>query len=442
MNILVVGSGYVGLISGVCLASRGHNVVCVDKNKQIVSQINNSKPTIFEKNLEEVLAKVVKSGNFKAVDNLEYYLNKTDIVLICVGTPNENGSIDLTQIKDCIEQIAKWISFNNHYLSIVIKSTVLPTTTDTLIKDLIEKISSKKLGQFGLGMNPEFLREGNAMEDFMKPDRIVIGYDDETTKNKLTEMYKSWDVDKLYVSTRTAEMIKYSNNSILASQISMVNELANLAAKIGNIDILEVIEGVITDKRWNPINSNLKRVNPEILSYLIPGCGFGGSCFPKDVNAIKTMGLLYGLDMKILKAVLEVNASQPSKVIETIKNKYNLKNKNVLVLGLSFKPDTDDVRESVSYKIIRGLKDEMSLVWAHDPIAIENFSKCYPDLNYVNYSNEWISIIEKMDIIIVATKWSEYKEVASHLSKNQIIFDARRMFDKKLFANYMSFGLS
>jgi UDPglucose 6-dehydrogenase/GDP-mannose 6-dehydrogenase len=242
MNITIIGTGYVGLVSGVCLASKQHNVTCVDIREEVVDLLNNNKPHIHENGLSELLDQTLKSGHFKATTDLNNALEQSELVIIAVGTPSKNGKINLTQIKNACTSIGNFIKTNDKFISVVVKSTVVPGTTDTFVKDIIESTSGKKLGEFGLGMNPEFLREGEAIADFQYPDRIVIGYEDQKTKNLLEEIYSPWDCDKIAVNTRTAEMIKYSNNTLLACLISMNNELANLAFELGNINYNDVIK--------------------------------------------------------------------------------------------------------------------------------------------------------------------------------------------------------
>ncbi len=443
MNITIVGTGYVGLISGVCLAAKGHHVCCVDTNSSTVQRLNSGHPTIYERGLPELLTEVHSSGRFRATTELEGALGTSEIVLIAVGTPSSNGEIDLEQVRTAARQIGSYINTSQRHISIVVKSTVVPGTTDTVVKKEIEKASGKQHGDFGLGMNPEFLREGNAIEDFMYPDRIVFGHEDKNTLHRLETMYAPWQTEKLHVNSRTAELIKYSNNALLAVQISAINEIANLAAALGGIDVMDVARGVHLDKRWSPIVSN-RRITPPILTYLVPGCGFGGSCFPKDVQAIRTQGMRLGLPMEMLNAVLAVNESQPQQVINIIeKDTGSLAGRTALVLGLAFKPDTDDVRESASLKIIASLLGKGSHVLAHDPIATENFKRAMgPFASEVEFLESWRERVRDADIIILATQWPEYAEINSTRIEGKTIFDARRMLtpDSVARARYLSIG--
>lgn len=445
MNLAIIGTGYVGLISGVCLASKGHKVTCVDTNAEIVDKLNNCQPHIYEKGLEELLQQVRREKLFYATTNLDQALDDTEIVMIAVGTPSENGVIDLQFIKKASESIGEYMKRKDRSLSVIVKSTVIPGTTDTFVKNEIGKYSGKTFPAFGLGMNPEFLREGEAVEDFLYPDRIVFGYEDKKTLHLLEKLYEPWNTDKICVNTRTAELIKYANNAMLALQISASNELANLAAVFGGIDAMEVFNGVHLDKRWNPINEKGQRIRPKILDYLIPGCGFGGSCFPKDVQALVAFGESNGAKMRIMKSILDVNDLQPEQVIEMIEHDMpDLAGKNALVLGLAFKPGTDDVRESASIKIIKTLINRGVNVVAHDPIAVNNFKKILNGTaEQVKFINKWKPAIDYSEIIIVATKWDEYLELIKFDLSDKLLFDARRMFtpDNCGKAVYRSIGI-
>ena len=339
MRVCIVGTGYVGLVTGVCLATKGHDVTCVDHDPAIVVSLNEGRPHIFEEGLPELLTLARATGRFTATADLESGLDGAKIAMIAVGTPFVNGVVDLSYVRGAARDIGAYIGKTDRHICVVMKSTVLPCTTDTVVREEIEVASGKRFPAFGLGMNPEFLREGNAIVDFMGPDRIVLGYEDSATLDCLEALYAPWAVDKIRMRTRSAELLKYSNNALLACQISAINEIANLAAAIGGIDIMDVVKGLHLDKRWNPILPNGKRAEPEILTYLIPGCGFGGSCFPKDVQALRAQGEQLGLPMRLLNAVLEINDAQPEQVVAILHEElHGLGGRNILVLGLAFKP--------------------------------------------------------------------------------------------------------
>jgi UDPglucose 6-dehydrogenase/GDP-mannose 6-dehydrogenase len=430
MKICIIGTGYVGLVTGVCLAAKGHQVVCVDKDGLIVERLNEGEPHFYEDGLASLLQAERQTGRFCATTNLLDGLTDAEIVMIAVGTPSLEGRIDLTSIRDVAREIGRYIGQIDHHISVVVKSTVLPTTTDSVVKGDIEAASGKRFPEFGLGMNPEFLREGCAIADFMEPDRIVLGYEDQTTLDRLQRLYAPWRAEKLAIPTRTAELLKYANNTMLACQISAMNEIANLAASIGDIDIMDVVAGITLDKRWNPILADGKRAAPQILSYLVPGCGFGGSCFPKDVQALRSQGEALGLPMRMLNAVLDVNDAQPDQVATILRRELgDLKDRVVLLLGLAFKPGTDDARESASLKISEKLLLDGCRVKAHDPKATENFQRLAgPSSPAFSFTPDWQSEVAAAEIIIIATAWPEYHDILSHDLAGKTLFDGRRMF--------------
>jgi UDPglucose 6-dehydrogenase len=449
MKIGIIGTGYVGLITGVGLASKGHQVTCFDNQAWIIEKLNSGTPHIHENGLNDLLGQVIKNNLFKAKLISESSLTDCEIIIVAVGTPTINEHIDLSYIVNTAETIGRALKQTDNFISVVIKSTVVPGTTDSLVLRTIEDVSGKKLGQFGLGMNPEFLREGCAIDDFIYPDRIVMGHEDQKTLNLLEKLYSPWDCDKISVNTRTAEMIKYANNCLLATQISAVNELANIAAATGNIDIMDVMKGVHADKRWNPILPNGNRIKPDILSYLIPGCGFGGSCFPKDVKGLRSFSKHMGVDSFVLDAVLKTNENQPLQVIDLLtKAVENLNGKKILILGLTFKPDTDDVRESISIKIIHQLDQLKVEIFAHDPIGIPNAKNELKDIPGIIYTENWVEVLSTIDVVLILTKWDEYKRLAnkemSAKLAGKILIDARRLLAPEAFpgSTYLSIGLN
>jgi UDPglucose 6-dehydrogenase len=444
MKVCIVGTGYVGLVTGVCLAAKGHDVTCVDHNPVIVVSLNEGRPHIFEDGLPQLLTSVLAAGRFRATADLESGLDGAEIAMIAVGTPSVNGVIDLSYVRGAARHIGTYIGNTDRHISVVVKSTVLPCTTDTVVREEIEVASGKRFPAFGLGMNPEFLREGNAIIDFMGPDRIVLGYEDSATLDRLEALYAPWTVDKIRIRTRSAELLKYSNNALLACQISAINEIANLAAAIGGIDIMDVVRGLHLDKRWNPILSDHKRAEPEILTYLVPGCGFGGSCFPKDLQALRSQGEQLGLPMRMLNAVLEINDVQPEQVVAILhKELHELAGRNILVLGLAFKPGTDDVRESVSLKIVERLLSHGCKVSVHDPIAADNFRRALgPAADAITFLDDWQSNVDQAEVIILATKWPEYQQIAKLNLSGKTFFDGRRTLTPNTVGNakYLAIG--
>ena len=311
MRVSIIGTGYVGLVTSVCLAEKGHQVVCVDIDQEKVDKINQAIPPIYERGLEELLEKNIHV-NLRATTDLYKSVLETDISLIAVGTPFDGNEIDLTYIEQASRQIGQALRDKPTYHVVVVKSTVVPGTTDDVVRPILEESSGKKAGaDFGVGMNPEFLREGEAIQDFMFPDRIVWGGIDDQSIAALEELYTVFeDVDKLRTNNKTAEMIKYTSNSLLATMISFSNEIGNLCAVLGGIDVIDVMRGVHLDKRLSPIMPNGDRVVPAITSYLKAGCGFGGSCFPKDVKALISHGKRFGQPMQLLDSVIRINEQQ------------------------------------------------------------------------------------------------------------------------------------
>lgn len=457
MNLTVIGTGYVGLVSGVCLASRGHRVTCVDKRPEVVDKINRAEPPIHEDGLPELLKQEVQvAGRLRATIQLAEALENADLILLAVGTPSDaEGKMDVRFLEAAVKEVGNWFRTTGRQIPLVVKSTVLPGTTDTLVAGWLAEASGLSKEQLQLGMNPEFLREGQAVGDFLNPDRIVLGATDSVTATRLSELYASWDCDKLETNPRTAEMIKYANNALLALQISAANELANLATAIGGVDIAEVMQGVYLDHRWNPLwdanqtasSSTPARANPKILTYLKPGCGFGGSCFPKDVSALKNRGQELGLPMHVFEAVLQVNRLQPAEVIRLLERAVGdqWSNLKIGVLGMAFKPGTDDIRESASLVIVQELLNAQASVSAHDPVALEP-SKAYFSGSDVVWQNDWQRIAEESDVLIVATAWEDYRELPGLLqnSPQKVVVDPRRFFQPDQFPNhrYYSIGLN
>jgi UDPglucose 6-dehydrogenase/GDP-mannose 6-dehydrogenase len=443
MNIVVVGAGYVGLVTALGFSKKGHDVVCVDLDEEIVKSLNDGIPHFYESDLEELLADCLSSKKFRATTNLYEALSFSEIVFLAVGTPTSNGIIDLSYVDAVITSIGNYLKENDKYLSIVIKSTVIPGTTDGRVKKLLKEVSGKDLGCYGLGMNPEFLREGSAVDDFISPDRIIFGYEDVKTLELLQMTYQHWTCDKLAVNSRTAEMIKYVNNALLATQISFVNEMANLTYEIKNIKFDDVIAGVHLDRRWSSRFENGSIFQPEVFAYHVPGCGFGGSCFPKDVAAILSLGKSMGLQMNLLDSVLTVNKFQPGRVVYQLKSELPLiKDLKFLVLGLAFKDGTNDIRESTSIKIIDELTSLGAEVFCHDPIVEE--SEVAAHLKQVNFVIDWRKELLNSDVVIITTPWPEYLEIQKFDKKldGKVVFDCRRLFKSDAFikAKYRTIG--
>jgi len=445
MNIAIVGTGYVGLVTGVCFASKGHKVTCVDQKEDVVNQINSGISPIYEKGLDELLKKTISNNSLNSTKDLDSTLEGADVAIIAVGTPFKNGGIDLTYIRQVSEDIGLWIKNSNKYLVAVVKSTVIPTTTDSIVLPILEEKSGKKCKEdFGLCMNPEFLREGNAVDDFMNPDRIVIGSMDEKSSLVMKELYKDFDVPIITTSLRTAEMIKYTANALLATLISFSNEMANVSASVEEIDIKEVMNGVHLDKRLTPKVKG-KLIKPEVLTYLEAGCGFGGSCFPKDVKAIISFAKNHGTKVPLLESVVSINNEQPFKLIELLKSVYpDLNGKKIAILGLAFKPDTDDIRESPAIPVIKALLDNGAEVSACDPLVGKEFDSCIIH-GKVKYTSTWQDAVRDADAGILITMWPLFNEITQgklkELMRNPVIIDGRRMLNRGKFEKGLYYGI-
>jgi len=445
MKVSVIGTGYVGLVTGVCLAEKGHQVVCVDVDREKVDKINQGIPPIYELGLEDLLRRNI-NANLHATVDLHRSVIDTDLSLVGVGTPFNGGEIDLTYIRDAAHQIGLALRDKETYHVVAVKSTVVPGTTEGVVLPILEQASGKKAGaDFGVGVNPEFLREGEAIQDFMFPDRIVIGGIDDKSIGVLEELYSVFNgVDKVRTNTRTAEMIKYTSNSLLATMISFSNEIGNLCAAIGGIDVVDVMRGVHLDERLSPIMPDGQRIVPPFTKYLEAGCGFGGSCFPKDVKALIAHGEKAGRPVRLLEAVMQINEQQPRQVLYLLKKHFpSLKGIRTAVLGLAFKPGTDDVRESPALPIIRDLLAGGAEIKAYDPIARYNAHKLFSDDRIV-FCDDLVEAIEGMQAILLLTRWEEFKSIPqllAPLDPQPLVVDGRRMLDKHSVARYEGIGL-
>ncbi len=445
MKVSVIGTGYVGLVSSVCLAGKGHKVVCVDVDQEKVEKINQAIPPIYEHGLENLLKKNVNIS-LQATTDLHKAVVDSDISLIAVGTPFAGQEINLSYIEKVARQIGAALRDKNSYHVVVVKSTVVPGTTDDVVLPILAESSGKKAGvDFGVGMNPEFLREGEAIEDFMFPDRVVLGGMDEQTLNLLAELYSPFeDVDIIKTNNKTAETIKYTSNSLLATMISFSNEIGNLCAAMGGVDVVDVMKGVHLDKRLSPILPNGERIVPSFTTYLEAGCGFGGSCFPKDVKALIAHGKKHGRPMRLLDAVIEVNDQQPRQILSLLNKHFpSLSGIRLAVLGLAFKPGTDDMRESPAIPIVRELLDHEAKIKAYDPAAKHEAQKLFGNSNII-YCDDLDQAINGVQAVILLTRWHEFKNIPSMLEgiePQPLFIDGRRMLDRHSIRKYEGIGL-
>ena len=411
MKLSIIGTGYVGLVTGACFAKLGNTVICVDIDPEKIQKINNGVPPIYEEGLDRLLT--MYKDKITATTDYRDTLITTDVTFLCVGTPSmKNGSIDISYLKEATKQIATILKNKKSWHLVVIKSTVLPGTTQQIVLPLLEQYSGKKVGiDIGLTMNPEFLKEGVAIHDFLQPDRIVIGSYDDRSRITLRELYKDFSCPIVETSLSAAEMIKYASNTFLATKISFINEIGNLCKKLG-IDTYEVATGMGLDCRIG-------------RPFLDSGIGWGGSCFPKDVDALIAWAKEIKEPTRIIESTKEVNIDQPFRLIKILqKHLPKLKGKTIGILGLAFKPDTDDIRDSRVIPIVQELIRNRARIKAYDPQAMDNFKTLFPTIEYCQSATDVLS----SDAILITTKW---KEFATLNFQGKIVIDGRRLDQAK-----------
>ena len=428
MKISVIGCGYVGLVSGVCFADSGHIVTCIDNDEKKIQLLKDNKVPIYEPGLDELLLKNVRSNNLRFDLNINENIRDSEIVFIAVGTPTgENGEANLSFIHQCANEIAEFISPNTF---IIIKSTV-PVGTCDEVEDIITKKS--KHSKFTVVSNPEFLREGNAINDFINPDRIVIGINDQKNRKRMIDLYKNISSEDkiLFTSRRSSELIKYASNSMLAMRIIFINEIADLCEKVG-ANVTDIAKGIGLDKRIGPY-------------FLEPGPGFGGSCFPKDARALIESGKKYDAPQTLLESVILGNENRKKNLSTKILGKLDGHSENQIgVLGVTFKAETDDMREAPSLTLIPDLQDNGLNISVYDP-QCEEASKLIQNVNWKKTAYE---AAEDVDCLIILTDWEEFKNLDLNKLKNKmkrpLIYDFRNIFDParmtKLGFEYFSIG--
>ncbi|MGB9761804.1 MAG: UDP-glucose dehydrogenase family protein [Caldimicrobium thiodismutans] len=435
MHIAVIGTGYVGLVSGAGLADFGMKVTCVDIDEEKIKKLKKGQIPFYEPGLEELVRKNLKAGRLDFTTDFNRTVKNSLVIFICVGTPSlPDGSADLSQIKDVALKLAETI---DDYKVIVTKSTV-PVGTNRWIKELIDK-NKKVDASVDIISNPEFLREGNAVEDFMHPDRVIIGGESAYAIAIIKDIYRPLylaETPFIITNLETAELIKYASNAFLATKISFINEIANFCEKVG-ADVTVVAKGMGLDPRIGP-------------KFLNPGPGFGGSCFPKDVKALIKQGRQVSSPFRILEAVIESNERQKLCAISKLEALLgDLKNKTVAVLGLSFKPNTSDVRESPALTVIPALLERGAKVKAYDPVAIEEFKRAAQNLP-VEYASSPEEAVKEAHAMVILTEWNEFRFLdlakIKKLMKTPILIDMRNIYEpevvKKLGFSYSGIGRS
>jgi len=417
MNVCMVGTGYVGLVTGACLADFGMNVVCVDKDEAKISALQSGRMPIYEPGLEQLVAKNERAGRLRFTTDLKGAIEASLAIFIAVGTPpRPDGSPDLTFVRQVAEAIAEHM---NGYKVVITKSTV-PTGTGKMIEEILRRKDGRH--EFSVVSNPEFLREGSAISDFLRPDRIVIGASDPRAIEVMKEIYSPlYLIDTPFVLTdvASAELIKYASNGFLAVKISFINEIARLCEKMG-ADVHDVARGMGLDRRIGP-------------KFLHPGPGFGGSCFPKDTAAAADLARQNGDCLEIIEATIRANARTKARMIERIAQGVGpLAGKTAAVLGLSFKPETDDIRESPAIAVIQDLRKAGVSVRACDPAAVENARALLPD---VVFARDAYDCAEGADFLVLATEWNEFRalnlEELGRRLKSRVMIDLRNVYDPK-----------
>lgn len=457
IKITISGTGFVGLITAAVFADRGFSTTALDVDSNKVDTVNKGETFFFEPHLPDLIKRVVEKKTLKASIDRVKAIQESDVTLICVGTPsNADGSCDLKFVESAARDIGQALAKKEGYHLVVAKSTIVPETTRKIIKTIVEKESKKKAGvDFGLCMNPEFLREGQSVHDTIFPDKIVIGEFDEKSGEILEGIFKrlyreedddfskNWEMifnkkvtcpKILRKSIETAECIKYANNSFLATKISFINEFANICERVPGVDINHIAEAIGLDFR----------ISSKFLS---AGAGFGGSCFPKDVNAMITFAKGHNYQPKLLESVMIVNAQQAKRMVQLTEEKVgHLKDKKIAILGLSFKPETDDMRSAPSIVIIEELLTKGAEVIAWDPQAIEESKKIIG--NKIIYANSLEEVFENTDACLLVTEWKQFKKLEPKdfkKMKNPVLIDGRRIFDSKKFRDegiiYAGIGL-
>lgn len=423
MNVAIIGSGYVGLVTGVCLAHIGHRVICVDNNKEKIDQLRKGVIPIFEPGLEPLLKKYVKMRRLTFSSSIKEATKKSTAIFIAVGTPSKkNGEADLTYV----ENVAREIALSMEEYKLIIEKSTVPAETGKRIERTIRlniprqfRDGNKiKIG-FDVASNPEFLREGCAVHDFMNPDRVVIGVESKKAENLLREIYKPLKPKMVVTNINSAELIKHASNSFLATKISFINAIAQICSQTGG-DVLKVAEGMGLDKRIG-------------RQFLNAGVGYGGSCFPKDVDAFIRLSEKSGYDFALLKEVRNINENQKLSFIRHIEDKlWIIKNKNIGVLGLAFKPDTDDMRNAPSVDIIKMLQHEGANIKAYDPVAVDNAKKL---LANVTYCKDPYMLAKNCDCLLLMTEWEEFESLnftkIKTAMRQPIVFDGRNFWAQK-----------
>jgi len=428
MNISIIGTGYVGLVTGACFAELGNTVICADNNQKKVSDLKKCIIPIYEPGLEELVTINVKKKRLLFTTSIKDTVNKSEVIFIAVSTPSlDNGEADLTGV----ENVARNIAINLTGYRLIVEKSTVPVETGKWVKDTISTYIKHNI-KFDIASNPEFLREGQAINDFMHPDRIVIGVESKKARDILVSLYKPLNSPLVITDIKSAELIKHASNSYLATKISFINAISRICEKVG-ADVVEVAEGMGLDKRIGP-------------GFLNAGIGYGGSCFPKDVDAFINIAEKLGCNFDLLKAVKAINQQQKSFFLNKIKGLlWIIKDKTIGILGLSFKPNTDDIRNAPSIDIIQALQSEGAKIKVYDPSAMEKAGEL---LGKVKFCKDPYEVCRGSDCLLIITEWDEFKELdlskIKKLLKRPFIIDGRNIYEpermKKIGFTYAGIG--
>lgn len=424
MELSVIGSGYVGTTIAACFADLGHDVVNVDIDEEIVETISSGATPVHEEDLPGLIAKHASdtgTGRLHATTDYEAVLD-TDVTFLCLPTPqNDDGSIDLSIMEAGAEQLGDTLADKPDWHTVVVKSTVVPGSTEDVITPILAGASEQTLGEeFGVGMNPEFLREGTAVADFLNPDKVVLGADDDRTLMDMQDVFaplvEQSEAPVVETDTRTAEMIKYANNGFLASKVSLINDIGNICKEFG-VDAYEVANAIAHDDRIGE-------------RFLRSGLGWGGSCFGKDTNAVINAAKETGYEPAMLEAAVEVNDRQPERLLSLLDDHVDVESERVAVLGLAFKPGTDDVRDSRAIPVINSLQERGARVAAHDPVAAENMHAHFPDIEYTDSPQDALT---GASACVVCTDWDEFAVLDEEFDamETRVVVDGRRIIERR-----------
>jgi len=446
-RVAIVGAGYVGLVSGACFAELGHDVTVVDVDPDRVALISRGETPIWEPGLEELISRHIGT-RLRATTQLADAVRAADVTFIAVGTPpREDGAIDLTSVTRAAGEIGAALRDEVEDHVVVVKSTVVPGTTQDVIALTVAETSGRSVADgVAVAVNPEFLTEGQAVRDFLEPDRIVVGADDRSVADRVLALYEGLpaDVPRLRTTPTTAEMVKYASNALLATAISFANEIADLCAGLPDTDVVDVMHGVHLSSYLSRLENRNGAELAPLSSFLEAGCGFGGSCLPKDVGALVARGRELGRSTPVLAAVLEVNAHRADELVRVLEQSLgSLENAAVTVLGLAFKPDTDDVRETPALPVIRRLAEAGAQVRAHDPV-VETLPPALADMPGVEVVGDLEAAVTGADAVVIITRWRQFEdlpELLRRIGQSPLVVDGRRMLDKNGIERYAGIGL-